>query len=203
MLKLIGLTTAILIASASANAVTIYTDRTTWEAAVAGFNTETFDNTIANANSIVLDNGIVSTANPGLLQSGLNNVDSSTAGRYVGRVGVNNPSHPDSIDWTLTGATNGFFGDFGFLNANGLITLGGFDGGAPITIDIASIIGSGGGFGIVGDANFSAIRWSTQDQSEYFSIDNFSVATVPEPGTVALLGGGLLAAGLIRRRKRT
>ena len=35
----------------------------------------------------------------------------------------------------------------------------------------------------------------------FFILDNVSVRAVPEPGTLALFGLGLVALGLIRRRR--
>ena len=98
-------------AAKPARAVTVFTDRAAWEAAVmSGITTETFDNEILDADTIVLDDGTVSTVVPGLLDAGLNNVNLRTAGEYVGRVGTN-LGHPPIITWTFTGPIRAWFAD--------------------------------------------------------------------------------------------
>ncbi len=190
----------------AASAVTIYTDRTQWESAVAGFVTETFDTTIGDATSITLDNGIVSTAYPGLNRNGLNNVDSNSKfpGKYVGRVGITN--HPQYIEWILPAETIGFFADVGDVNTGGLILAGYFDDPLYNSIDIDEALGitsgyGGGGFGIVGDSTFGSLRWDTGNESELFHIDNLSLASmaIPEPSAALVFGLGAL---LVCSRKR-
>ena len=54
--------------------------------------------------------------------------------------------------------------------------------------------------------NLVSARWYTNDRDSsgdipaQFSLDNI-VVRVPEPGTLALLGLGLLGMGIVRRRK--
>jgi hypothetical protein len=42
-----------------------------------------------------------------------------------------------------------------------------------------------------------------RDDSFFLNVDNISVRQVPEPGTLALLLGGLAAGGLSKRRRST
>ena len=147
----------ILMVAESAHAVLIFTDRTAWNAAAGTSTTETFDNTIVDADSIVLDNGIVSTALPSLLTNGLNNVNSRTVGAYTGRVGTLANNHPPAIRWDLPSGINAWFADFGALNPNGLVVRGNWDGTGVVTLNIAAIIGANGGFGIIGNATVSTV----------------------------------------------
>lgn len=77
----------------------------------------------------------------------------------------------------------------------------------PTTYDFGQIFGAGGlSNGQVYYLNFtsmsaiSSISIFSNANSDGFGIDDVTVGKVPEPGTIALLGLGLLAAGAIRRR---
>lgn len=66
----------------------------------------------------------------------------------------------------------------------------------------ASSLGSGQVFYLTftSASAISAISILSNDRDDGFGIDDVTVGKVPEPGTIALLGLGLLAAGAIRRR---
>lgn len=49
-------------------------------------------------------------------------------------------------------------------------------------------------------ARFAIVYTGLADNANYIGIDSFSVTAVPEPGTWALMAGGLLAVGALRRR---
>jgi hypothetical protein len=194
--------------------VVTYTDRTDWINAIsAPLVTDHFDNLIASQDTITLDSGIVSTAIPRV--DDYNGVVINYAGSrvYSGRVGTAGQPAPVSIDWVFPEAITAFGGDFDFLNPDGLTVTGDFDGNGWQTISVASVVGgntkgfNSGFFGIVSTGTFDSITWSTNDDSEWFFIDNFSFdgTVIPEPSTLATLSGlismGLIGAWWKRRRK--
>jgi len=122
----------------------------------------------------------------------------------------------------------GAIGDLGFISQNiatvvgqhydihlWLANLSGFSDGTaievlwggnivyPLTTDIL-------GFGYrqividpVATSTTTSLSIGLRDDSLYLNVDNISVRAVPEPTTLALLLGGLSAAGLSRRRRST
>ncbi|MFM7239654.1 MAG: hypothetical protein ACKOZN_08680, partial [Cyanobium sp.] len=103
---------------APAQAVTIYTNRAAWEAALSGatITTDTFSNTISSAQSITLDSGIVSTNSvlPILPNSFNNNsVNIVNSGVYdnATQAGTGN-SASNTISWVFPTSVNGFGADF-------------------------------------------------------------------------------------------
>ena len=129
ILKLIFGISILLLISGRASAALIYTDRSLWEVDVLALNgqimTDTFSNTIANADMITLDSGIVSSTNPGLLEQGLNFIRPDTDPLYVGRPG-SDINHPSTITWQFPASTLGFFGDdFRGIAPDGELTITG------------------------------------------------------------------------------
>lgn len=189
--------------------IDVYTDRTTWESALAGatINTETFSNPILAADVITLDNGIVSTASPPGLGSVYNSVSS---GRYQAYTCLNptcpgNP--PTEYDWALPSAVFAIGGDFfGANNSSGV----------KIDIDALGYIGTAigdfragvdGFYGLISDMPFDNIDFRcTFNCGDVYSIDDFSIALapnpVPVPAAVWLFGTALIGlVGYSRRRK--
>lgn len=55
-------------------------------------------------------------------------------------------------------------------------------------------------YSVVASTASTVISFSGRDDNGFLALDDVSV-TVPEPATLALLGGGLLALGVLRRRR--
>jgi hypothetical protein len=203
-------TTLLLGGVSSANAFTIYTNRAAWEAAIPGSTiiTDTFSNSIASAQSITLDSGIVSTNSiPPTLPNSFNNnsVSIVNPGVYdnATQAGTGN-SASNMITWVFPSAHVFAFGaDFISANVDSLTLIGNFDGTGDQTILVNNTIGGGTGFlGVVGMAKFSSVIFGNNlTVVDSFSIDNASFAVL-EPSTVALVlmgGVGLLSRKRVKR----
>ena len=189
--------------------VNVYTDRTAWESALAGFtiNTETFSNPITAADVITLDNGIISTASPSGLNSTANNVED---GQYYAYTCSRVPcTYPAEYDWALPSATYAIGADF-FSLAPQRIDIDGVKmdidslGFVGMTIN-DSIGGTDGFYGIISDTLFDNIDFRCYlSCGDGFHIDNFSIASapppVPVPAAIWLFGTAII--GLVGFRKR-
>lgn len=202
-----GTATLLLGGISSANAYTIFTDRSAWEAAISGNTiiTDTFSNPIGSAQSITLDSGIVSTNSiPPTLPNAFNN-NSVSGGVYnnATQAGTGN-SASNTITWVFPSAHVFAFGaDFFNTNVDSLTLTGNFDGMGNQTIIVNNTIGGPDGFlGVVGMAKFSSVVFGNNlTVVDSFSIDNASFA-VPEPSTVVLVlvgGLGLLSSKRVKR----
>ncbi|MBU1194966.1 MAG: hypothetical protein KKE62_10205 [Proteobacteria bacterium] len=187
----------------SAQAATTFTDRAAWEVAVAGISTRTFDGIqLDSAPTITLPDGMISTVGSTLYTYGINTVTSDEFGGRIGDL----YSHPETITWIFPNSIIGFFADFDYINEYvPFHIIGNFDGTGEMSIDFPSgELGVSGGFGIIGSASFSSLRFDTDDSSQYFYIDNFSTATtlssVPVPSAVWILGMGISGLAGIRIR---
>ena len=202
---LILLGSTLLLGASPVFALAIFTDRTAWENAVSGtITTDTFSNNISQADSIILDTGIVSSlSGTQFIGSSSNSVDSGVFVGFVNQTGCCNLEW----DWSTLGGVSAIGGDFFFLNVpNGLTVTGDFDGTGDQTISVASTVGTENGFfGLIGASVFDTVIWSSNDGSgtgsgEFYQVDNFSFA-VPEPSILTLLGIGFAGLGYARRRK--
>lgn len=75
------------------------------------------------------------------------------------------------------------------------------------TFDLSNVFtgahSSGGAYylGFMSDMAITSLVFRSNDENDGFGIDNVTVGTVPEPGTLALLGLGLAGIGAMRSRK--
>lgn len=177
----------------AAHAVTVFTDRASWEAAVTGISTDPFDNVITGGPLVVLDSGIESTQ-LGTIRPGQNSVSEGLFNAELGNAfGIFT-----SIQWDFPSGIRAFGADFNAFDHHGI--RGNFDGLANQTFALSQSIGFSF-FGIVGDASFSTVSFLEIDGNlgTGIQIDNASSATglapIPEPGHSLLLvalGAGLL-----------
>lgn len=210
--SLVGIT--VFAMTASAHAFQIFTDRTSWEAAVAASPLgglvidDPFDNDITGADSITFDSGVISTGTPATATD-LNEV--GFPGAYLGAVRGSSPDAGtyDTIAWDFPMPIFAFGADWtSTASLNGLTVTGDFDGAGDATVSFFSELGGeGDGFlGVVGDAAFSTIIFAGEDLNpdfrEVFAADNLSFAKVPEPAGIALFGLGLAGVAWYRRRAR-
>ncbi|MDF1555629.1 MAG: PEP-CTERM sorting domain-containing protein [Deferrisomatales bacterium] len=181
-----------------AQALTIYTERGAWEAAVNGpLVNDDFEYSIFSTNpSITFESGVVS--------STLSGDNSVGAGRHLGGVDINQP-----LTWSFPWPVFAFGFDVSSLWQGTNIT-GEFDGIGKQVINVGasfqlSTTGNYNSFiGIVGDSQFNAVIFEGYLSQDHFLVDNlaFTARPVPEPGTMILLSTGLVGlAGATRRRK--
>ena len=189
--------------------ITFFTDRTTWE------------NTLGSPIATEDFNGVT----PFVLGAGSNaagQIDISLANLF----GAANEIGDISEFWLIDGTT-GFLGVASAVGAENItvdlpLAVFGFGAdfstthsGGGLTLEIDSILAEfstvlpggadGTGFlGVISTNAFSSVRLFDTSQNETFGMDNVSfstVATIPEPGTLAILGLGLVGLGLARGRR--
>jgi hypothetical protein len=211
ILAIFGAAAVTMIAAGSAEAFTVYTNRSAWEAAVGSITTETFSTNIANASTITFANGIQSTGIGGFEENAVE------AGTYSARVDTSGefPEDFNQIQWLFPAPVVAFGADwFTTATGSGLTVSGNFDGTGTQTISFRSTLGSpGDGFlGIVGSTPFTQVLFAEETATsnniveEVFQVDNLSTATtaaaVPEPTTMAGLGLASLGLAAIRRKQK-
>jgi hypothetical protein len=175
---------------------TIYTDRLLWDSAIIGMqwtSTATFDMNVIDKPWLS-----ISSDYPGQV----------TNNRWESRVD-DDPLTRDTFHFVVPGISLQAFGaDFNLA----------VPGGPGTGIRVSMFLGAGGteyyvgemanttqsfwGF-VVQGGSFDYVRLTGGTQEGYFEtywMDNLSIAGVPEPGTYLLVGAGLLAFGLWRRR---
>ena len=166
-----------------AAALSVFTDREAWNQAVqdlgAAIVTDPFDNNIAEAVTITLDSGIISTIiDPRVLNNSVTN------GVYAANTRQGIPS----IRWTFPSPVVAFGAYFiSAANGAGLLLQGNFDGLGIMTVDLRDLINSLGVqdsfVGVIGDVAFSSITYQADDDpitaNEAFHLDDASFAAVP------------------------
>jgi PEP-CTERM motif len=74
-------------------------------------------------------------------------------------------------------------------------------GGGCITESSATVLGAEGNGVIQFSGSFTSISFTTPNSENWYGFTVGEAAATPEPGSLVLLGTGLLAAGLLFRRK--
>lgn len=114
--------------------------------------------------------------------------------------------NPVMAIWSL--GANGASASFDFTDATPTFVAGGPSaeyGGSAISVSGNDVTGSEGNGSIEFIGTYSQISW-TNPSYEYwygFDVGIAGVSSVPEPGSLALLAVGLLALGIVRRRRTT
>lgn len=202
---------ALVLTSGTASAITVFSDRTLFEAAVGPLTTETFDNTIGTAPTIMFDGGITSTKSSDGIPPTLNRVEFGVFSGFVARDDFRN------ISFTFPDPIFAFGADF--KDVESLFVSGLFDN-SNETLSISdTIAGSAGFFGLSSSNAFTQILFTTNAGvvlfpggsplgGDSFDVDNLSVSTsaavspVPLPAALPLLAAGIGAMGFMGWRKR-
>lgn len=178
--------------------VTLYTDRSAWEAAVDDITTDNFNYSLAGGASVTFASGVTST------QLGTVRPTNSVNGSWWGGEIGNASGVFTAMQWDFPTSIVAFGADFSTFDHHGV--RGNFDGTGDQTFGLTTNFDF---FGLVGDASFSRITFVETDGNlgSTVVVDNLAFATtsaIPEPGysplLTAALGACLVVA--VRRRRR-
>jgi len=181
----------------SANAaITVYTDRSAWEAAVSNYQEEFFDDAIFDPGvSVVTTNGLVQ-AGSGVL---------GPDGVWWDIVVPDGPGQPVTTTWSFATPLVGFgaYWDLAGPGGSGTGIALSLDGYALGTEIVNST--QGGFFGVTSTTPFNAVLVAAGTDpigsQETYEMDNMVTSQIPAPGAILLgsIGAGLV--GWLRRRR--
>lgn len=187
--------------------LTVYTDRSAWEAAVGGSfslqNFNTFTTPSSYESSPVSLGGFSVSVAGETFGSVWHNVGPSSSGNDVNGSPQINAATGSTGGTTLAfdSAISAFGADWNGISDNRVtsINVNGVDVAIPALL--------GGFWGFVSDTPFASTLLSlTSGPADGFGIDNVVYAgqstAVPEPGTLAIMALGLVGLGVTRRRRR-
>ncbi|MTI98589.1 MAG: PEP-CTERM sorting domain-containing protein [Marinobacter adhaerens] len=162
-----------------------------------------------NGNEACNDNGFSCTAGLAVL----NSATSPFGGRFPMPEGVDNKNWLDSMDsQEMMFSIAGMYKAVGFYmtdpnDVGGLMDIV-LEDNTTATYDMNNIFtgaesnGAAYYLGFISDVSIKSLVFRSNDDNDGFGIDNVTVGKVPEPGTLALMGLGLVGVGLMRRRAR-
>ena len=172
---------------------------------VSGASVTTFDATAIGA----LPTGY--TGNGAVRQGSLSGQYAAPAGNSTPYLSVPSNGSSGTVTLSLSNSYNYFglywgsiddYNSLRFFNEGGLVAS---VGGAEV-VTALNLLGNQTNAGsnryvdfFFGNLSFNRIEFVSNGYA--FETDNHAVANVPEPGTLALFGAGLLAAGFMRRRR--